>query len=157
MRKRTMYSTPTLELHALELQQTRVCQLLYQEFDARMAYTCTYILPEARGYHRDNERSKRASELNLIHALLPLQLGMTICYQYESAYFPVPYADNQPLCSLCGPKRSHAFNSALQTQQPGLAVDRPTFAISPQEYTKNDLRRSEIQIFPGGGRAPRPP
>ena len=26
------------------------------------------------------------SELKLIHALLPLQLGMAICYQYESAY-----------------------------------------------------------------------
>ena len=30
---------------------------------------------------------------------------MVICYQYESAYFPAPYADNQLLCSLCGPKR----------------------------------------------------
>ena len=54
----------------------------------------------------------RASELKLIHALLPLQLGIAICYQYESAYFPAPYADNQLLCSLCGLKRSHAFNSA---------------------------------------------
>ena len=32
----------------------------------------------------------------------------------------------------------------------GLAVDCPTFAILPQEYTKNDLRRSEIQNFLGG-------
>ena len=85
---------------------------------------------------------KRASELKLIHALLPMQLGMVICYQYKSAYFPVPYVDNQLLCSLCGLKRSHAFNS--ETQQPGLAVGGPTFAVSPQEYTRNDLRRSEI-------------
>ena len=51
-------------------------------------------------------------ELKLIYALLPLLLGMVICYQCESAHFPAPYADNQLLCSLCGPKRSHAFNSA---------------------------------------------
>ena len=37
---------------------------------------------------------------------------MAICYLYESAYFPAPYADNQLLYSLCDPKRSHAFNSA---------------------------------------------
>ena len=84
-----------------------MCQLLYQEFDTRMAYMCTYILPEAHGNHRDN-----ASELKLIHALLPLQLGMAICYQYESAYFPMSYVDNQLLCSLCGPKQSRTFNSA---------------------------------------------
>ena len=36
-----------------------------------------------------------------------------------------------------------------QPQQPGLAVGRPTFVISPQEYTKNSLRKSEIN-FPGG-------
>ena len=44
--------------------------------------------------------------------LLPLQLGMAICYQDESAYFPAPYLDNQLICSLCDPKRSRAFNSA---------------------------------------------
>ena len=39
----------------------------------------------------------------------------------------------------------------LQTQQPpGLAVGRPTFAISPQEYTRNDLRGSEIQNITEG-------
>ena len=32
-------------------------------------------------------------------------------YLYESTYFPTPYADNQLLCSLCGPKWSHAINS----------------------------------------------
>jgi len=41
------------------------------------------------------------SKLNkgFIHSLLPLQLGMAICYQYESAYFPAPNADNQLLCN----------------------------------------------------------
>ena len=36
---------------------------------------------------------KRASELKLIYALLPLQLGIVMCYQYETAYFPAPYVD----------------------------------------------------------------
>ena len=39
----------------------RTCQLLYQEFDARMAYTCTFMLPEARDNHQDNEQSERAN------------------------------------------------------------------------------------------------
>ena len=38
---------------------------------------------------------------------LPLQLGMAICYQYESAYFPVPNADNQLFCSLWSEAESH--------------------------------------------------
>ena len=63
----------------------------------------------------------------------------------------VPYVDNQLLYSLCGLKRSHTCR--LQTQQLGLAVSHPIFAISPQEYTRNDLRRSVIL----GGIAPRPP
>ena len=32
---------------------------------------------------------------NFYSSLLPLQLGMAICYPYESAYFPAPYADNR--------------------------------------------------------------
>ena len=39
--------------------------------------------------------------------LLPPQLGMAICYQYESAYFPAPYADNQQFCSLWPEAESH--------------------------------------------------
>ena len=54
-------------------------------------------------------------------------------------------------CSLCGQKWSHAFNSAsFKHNKLGLAVGRPIFAISPQDYARNDLRRSEIQNFPGG-------
>ena len=33
----------------------------------------------------------------------------------------------------------------------------PTLAISPQDCTRNDLRRSEIQNFLGGGMSPHPP
>ena len=68
------------------------------------------------------------SELKLIHALLPLQLVMLICYQNESAYFPAPYVDNQLFCSLCGPKQSHAFNSAgFKTTTRFSSIGRPTF------------------------------
>ena len=67
----------------------------------------------ARKYYQKHvETTETMSELKLIHALLPLQLGMAICNQYENAYFPALYADNRLLCSLCCPKRSHAFNSA---------------------------------------------
>ena len=38
--------------------------------------------------------------------------------------------------------------STWQPQRPGLAVGRPTFVISPQEYTKNSLRK--LEIFLGG-------
>jgi len=81
--------------------------------------------------------------------MLSLQLGTAICYQYVGAYFPATYANNR--CSLCGPKRSHAFNSAsFKHNKLGLAVGRSIFAISPQDYARNDLRRSEIQNFPWG-------
>ena len=85
----------------------RLNNFLYQECDVRMDCACTFLLPEAPGNHRDNERSMRA---NLY--IVPSQLRMAICYQYESVYFPAPYADNQLLCSLCRPKRGHAMNSA---------------------------------------------
>ena len=42
----------------------------------------------------------------------------------------------------------------LQTQQLCLVVGRPTFAISPQAYTRNNLRRSKIQKFTWGGACP---
>ena len=66
MRKRTTYTTLSLTLElrtsTSTVAITHVCQLLYQEFDAHAAYTCTYILPEARrGNHRDNEQSERAN------------------------------------------------------------------------------------------------
>ena len=39
---------------------------------------------------------------------------MAIYYPYESAYFPGPYADNQLLCSLCGPKRHGKHKNRFQ-------------------------------------------
>ena len=77
-----------------------MCRLLYQEFDARLGY----ILPEAHENHRNNERIKAYSYI----APSAARDGD----MYENAYFPTLYVDNQLLCSLCGPKRSHAFNSA---------------------------------------------
>ena len=71
--------------------------------------------------------------------------------QYESAYFPAPYADNncfqQPRSVAQSGVRLLILRAS--TQQLGLAVGRPTFANSPQIYTRNDLRRSEIQNFLG--------
>ena len=45
--------------------------------------------------------SEAGERIGFIRVILPLQLRMAICYQYESAYFPAPYADNQ-LFSLGG-------------------------------------------------------
>ena len=107
------------------------------------------ILPQARGNHRDNERRERASELKLIHALLPLQLGMLICYQYESAFFP--RLTRKTSCFAVSAARSGVTPfCGLQTQQPGLAVGRPSFATE----TISEGQKSKIFM---GGHAPRPP
>ena len=91
---------------------------------------CTYILPEACGNHRYNmseasERTKakvfpRLTWMTSCFAASVAQsgvtqLGMAICYQYESASFPAPYTDDRLLCSLCGPKWGHAFNATGNT------------------------------------------
>ena len=73
MRKRTTYTTLSLELRTSASTVvyyqliTHMCQLLYQEFDARAWPTCTFILPEARGNRRDNERSERANSSLFMH------------------------------------------------------------------------------------------
>ena len=80
-----------------------VCQLnnfLYQELDA---HYLKHVEPL-------RQWAKWASK-GFIHALPPLQLGMAICYHYDSAYFSVPYMDNQLLCSLRDSNRSHTFGS----------------------------------------------
>ena len=87
--------------------------------------------------------AKRASELKFIHALLRLQLGVAIRYQYESAYFPVPYADNQLLCNLCGPKWSHAFYSVSRSSN---------FC----NFTLRIHRKRSQKVLGGGGHAPSP-
>ena len=51
-----------------------------QEFDARMA--CVHV--NTTKYMETIETKSEASER--INALLPLQLGIAISYQYESAY-----------------------------------------------------------------------
>ena len=60
----------------------------------------------------------------------------------------------QLFCSLCWPKRCHAFNSAGFNHKESFSSR--LFAISPKECTRNDLR-SEIQNFPGGGGMPPDP
>ena len=75
--------------------------------------------PRARIYYQKHvatietmsEASERIKAYSCIAFSAPI-VGMVICYQYESAYFPAPYADNQVLCILCGPKWNHTFNSA---------------------------------------------
>ena len=56
-------------------------------------------------------------------------------------------------------KRSHAFNlcecSKVSNTITRLAVGRPTLAVSPQNGTKSDLRRSEIENLRGGTCFPR--
>ena len=91
-----------------------------------MDYTYTDILPEAT--------LETMSELNLIQALLPLQLGMAICYHYESAYFPVAYTDNQLLSSLCDPKRQ---------------ASNTTIRFSSRLSNIHNFTRNDIQNFPG--------
>ena len=99
MRKLSAYTALTLELRtsASTVAITHVCQLLHQEFDARMACVHVYYQKHVATMGTMSEASERNK---LIHALLRLQLGMAICYQYEGAYFPAPYVDNQQLCSL---------------------------------------------------------
>ena len=56
------YTTLTLELRTSTVTITvitRMYQLQYQEFNAHLAYTCTYIL--CAGNHRDNEQSEQAN------------------------------------------------------------------------------------------------
>ena len=100
--KRTMHTTLALKLRtsALTVAITHVSTPVSRIRREHGLHARTY-------YQRHVATIETMSE-----ALLPLQLGIAICYQYESAYFPAPYADNQLLCSCCGPKRSHAFNSA---------------------------------------------
>ena len=63
---------------------------------------------------------------------------MAIGYQHESACFPAPYVDNY---ILCGPKRSHAFNSAgfkhnNQVQQQVVQNFTPPETISGGQKSK---------------------
>ena len=77
-----------------------------------------------------------------MHALLPLQLGMAISYQCESAYFRAPCTDNK---LLCDPKRNHLIMPASNTTTRFSSIGRPSFAIFPQVYNL----RGWIQHFLG--------
>ena len=68
---------------------------------------------------------------------------LLLCSNYASIIF-------QGLQTLQPEMKSRLQFCELQTQQLGLAVGCPTFAIPPQEYTRNDLRMSEIQNLPRG-------
>ena len=84
--------------------------------------------PCLKGCRFENTMRKRST-----YTTLTLSYALQLIYnQYENAYFPVLYVDNQLLCSLCGPKWSHAFNFAIFKHNNSLAVGRPVFAISPQ-------------------------
>ena len=74
--------SPELRTSASTVAIMHVCQLQYQEFDACMRYYKKHVTT----IETMSEESKQIKEL--IHALLPLQLGMAICNQYENAYFP---------------------------------------------------------------------
>ena len=96
----------------------------------------------------------------------------TYTTQCESAYFPAPYANNQLLCSLCGPKRSRTFDSAGFNQNRFSSRSSNFCNFTPQDYTntletisnvkKSPLpkKKKKIFIFCGvgwGGHALRPP
>ena len=117
---------------------THVCQLIPVSRIPRAQSLRARIMSEA-----SSERIKA----NLLFMYCSLCSQGWRYYQYESAYFPAPYADNQLLCSLCDPKQSHAFEfCGLQTQL-GLAVRRPT----PETISG---QKSKIYL---GGHAPRSP
>jgi len=78
--------------------------------DARMTYVHVYT-------NRSIETMSELKQRFFCYAMHPLQLGMSICYQYESAYFPAPCADNQLLCTLCDPKRSHTSDSVGESKR----------------------------------------
>ena len=78
--------------------------------------------------------------------VLFMQLGIAIRYQYGSAYFPAPYADNQLLCNVC----------ELQIQL-GLAVGLPTLAISPPKNTPETISEGQKSKILLEGMPPDPP
>ena len=115
---------PTLRLHCMGLRTS-----------ARVSTPASRIrrahgLCARKYYQKHVQTVETVSELKLIHALLPLQLGIAICNQYRrTLIFP----------------RFTRITSCFAASAAG-----PKLTISPQEYTRNNLRRPEIQNFPGG-------
>ena len=77
-----------------------------------------------------------------------------ICYQYESAYFPTPYADNQLLCSLCDPKRGHAAALMLWASNTTTRFSNSNFCNFTQRIHQKQSQKVRINNFPGWGHAP---
>ena len=75
--------------------------------------------------------------------------------QYESAYFPAPYADNncfqQPQSVVQSGVRPLILRAS--TQQLGLAVGRSTSANSPQNLHQKRSQKVRNPKFPWGGNA----
>ena len=101
MRKCFTYNTVTLKPRNT-VAITHVCQLPYPKNLTR-AWPTLASYPRtlearlrARIYYQTNgnvatiEMMNEASERIKAYSCI----GMAICYQYESAYFPAPYADN---------------------------------------------------------------
>ena len=118
--------------------------------------TCTYYTTR-RTWQPWRQIAKRGSELKqrFYSCMLPLQLGMAICAQYESAYFPASCVDNQ--LPLRPEAESRLWFCGLQTQQLTLVVGCPTFAIWPQNYSRNNLRRLNIKKIFWGAMPPDSP
>ena len=106
-------------------------------------------------YQKHVETMETMSELKLMHALLPLQLAMVICNQYENAYFPMLYADNHLLCSLCGLKQSHAFNSASTTTR--FSSMSSSFCNFTPRIHQKQSQRARHPKFSWGSMPPDPP
>ena len=135
---------------------THVCPLnnfLYQEFDARMTYVHIYTTRST--WQPQRQWAKRESELKqrFYSCIDPTEARvgdmLSVCERFFS-----PRHMRITSCYAASVTRSGVtlWFCGLQTQQLGLVVGRPTFAISPQEYTRKDFRRS--LNFPGG-HAPR--
>ena len=114
MRKRstyTIYAHTGATYFGFNSSNNDVCRFLFQEFDADLrAHARKYYQKHVATIETVSEAIERIKVYSCI-APSAASDGDMLVYQYEIAYFPAPYPDNQLLCSLCGPKRSHAFNS----------------------------------------------
>ena len=79
-------------------------------------------------------------------------IGMGICYQYESANFSAPYADNQLLCSLCGLKQSHPYNNILRASNTTTRFSTRSIVQLLQYFIPrlHQKRSQKVRNLPGG-------
>ena len=114
-----------LQLHCI--QQKRTC--------VSLIISCLKKLFDAHGL-RARIMSKASERIKSKSCVAPsANTGkMAICYQYESAYFPAPYTDNQLLCSLVGQNATANTKISFSSRLSYFCNFTP----------RNDLRRSEI-------------